>query len=333
MPTQTETSGVNAELQAISDGFVSTCRNDPYIASFGVLLNYSPASIAALDEYLREMYGTAGAAPGDQPYQLPEGKFPTVLWFGAYLGEVLRRIVGGSWSKDQEHPEHILNAKLQLHGGDFVKPFMCVYLRFKNGADDDLFPALLCILTHMVPEKLPELSKSFCAQADHFERFSQLPPERKAELSHLFRTLADGVATAKLGSADYEPKCSGASQPQPVTSAVAPALFELEQNVAEAESAVEQLRYAPAELATEDPDTVARRIKQQSIERAIERTGQRMRNQERTKKRQSFLQGAAMLCAAAIACSWLTESYKPLFFGTGFLSVLYLFARSGWRDE
>jgi hypothetical protein len=91
---------------------------------FGKELDYSGASIAELDGIIEE-----GWSDGS-PILLES----TVLAFGCYLGEAIRRNLGGVWGYTPEHGYPMD----QVGGTARIFPFAKVRKRFQKGAADSL---------------------------------------------------------------------------------------------------------------------------------------------------------------------------------------------------
>ena len=91
----------------------------------GVQLGYDEASFAQLDEIIEEGWG------GEPPAMLDT----TALTFGSFLGESIRRLLGGEWSYDEDKGYHLT----QVGGvGMTLFPFDKVKKRFLNGDEDSL---------------------------------------------------------------------------------------------------------------------------------------------------------------------------------------------------
>ena len=91
----------------------------------GVRLNYDEASFAQLDEMIEEGWG------GEAPAMLDT----TVLPFGSFVGESIRRLLGGEWGYDEDKGCHLT----QVGGvGMTLFPFDKVKKRFLNGDEDSL---------------------------------------------------------------------------------------------------------------------------------------------------------------------------------------------------
>lgn len=90
----------------------------------GIDLDYRAESIPKLDEMIREGW------PDGPPAMLDA----TVLSFGSYLGETIRRVHGGDWGFSPEHGIHLDVGGLGIK----IFPFAKVEKRFVNGEEDSL---------------------------------------------------------------------------------------------------------------------------------------------------------------------------------------------------
>jgi len=57
---------------------------------------------------------------------------------GSYVGEVVRRHAGGTWSGDDHDPAAEVNVALVLPDGSHVWPIQRVMKRFSNGSEDSV---------------------------------------------------------------------------------------------------------------------------------------------------------------------------------------------------
>jgi hypothetical protein len=103
----------------IADQHVETVRN-----IFGEELDYSEESIEKLDEIINK--GWSGRTPAMLE--------PTVVAFGAYLGEAIRRNIGGEWGFAENEGYYLdkVGEKAKIF------PIAKVTKRFKNGEEDSL---------------------------------------------------------------------------------------------------------------------------------------------------------------------------------------------------
>ena len=67
-----------------------------------------------------------------------EGLGQRIFGLGSYVGEVIRRDVGGTWNGDDADPAAEVNITLVLDDGSVIWPVQRVMKRFKNGREDSL---------------------------------------------------------------------------------------------------------------------------------------------------------------------------------------------------
>jgi len=142
--------------------------DDLFFGGFGVLLDYSPASILALDAFFADLYGLQGDSPETDAYQPSTGKQKIIIGVGCYFGETLRRLFGGQWREDPKNPGNPLWTQLDLPGDYHVFPITRVFKRFKNGAEEDLFSLFVAMRQKLAPAGLPGEAESFFRQAERF---------------------------------------------------------------------------------------------------------------------------------------------------------------------
>jgi hypothetical protein len=91
---------------------------------FGVDLDYSAESLKTIDEIITKNW--------PKP---PNMLNPVVISFGSYVGETIRRLLGGEWAFDPERGYTLANV-----GGASTRifPFAKVEKRFVNGEGDSI---------------------------------------------------------------------------------------------------------------------------------------------------------------------------------------------------
>jgi hypothetical protein len=57
---------------------------------------------------------------------------------GAYVGEVVRRNLGGEWQTDDADPQGEINVALKLPDGSLIWPVQRVMKRLKNGPEESI---------------------------------------------------------------------------------------------------------------------------------------------------------------------------------------------------
>lgn len=102
----------------------------------GVHLDDSPASMASVEEILAFMYNLTKqgvAKPSDaQITEFANG-------YGAYIGEVVRRLYGGEWQIFKEDPSSpFYDATALKTGGIFIFPPIRVYWRLTQGEETNI---------------------------------------------------------------------------------------------------------------------------------------------------------------------------------------------------
>jgi hypothetical protein len=61
-----------------------------------------------------------------------------VFAVGSYVGEVVRRNIGGTWSGDDDDPDAEINVALDLPDGSRIWPVQRAIKRFRNGPEDGI---------------------------------------------------------------------------------------------------------------------------------------------------------------------------------------------------
>jgi hypothetical protein len=95
-------------------------------------LDFSLASLVALDAMLDRLFGRRW--PAGRNGRLDAARFgPMIEPIGAYVGETLRRSVGGTWGTNDEYGPGLL-----LPSGTWTFPLAKAEKRFHNGHEDSL---------------------------------------------------------------------------------------------------------------------------------------------------------------------------------------------------
>jgi hypothetical protein len=110
------------------------------IKAYGVSLDYSVASLDGLESVLDEMH----REHLDRPISV-EGMYARCIGLGAYVGEVLRKAVGGgTWQRNSEYGENTFPLILPITGSIF--PTSWCRKRIENGEGDNVaFKAKLAL--------------------------------------------------------------------------------------------------------------------------------------------------------------------------------------------
>ncbi|CAL9484175.1 hypothetical protein [Streptomyces sp. enrichment culture] len=105
------------------------------LGASGYRADFTPESLTDVERFLTEHSAHGAAVPGGL---LATEAGPRLFALGAYLGETVRRGLGGVWEADDEDPYGEVNLALRLPGGAVVRPVQRVIKRFRNGPEDSL---------------------------------------------------------------------------------------------------------------------------------------------------------------------------------------------------
>lgn len=121
------------QLVQLADQHVSASRS-----TYGVELDYSEDSLLQLDRIISEVHPNGAALE------------QTVIHFGAYVGETIRRNLGGEWMQDENGQTWLQNI-----GGQDLKaaPLTWAHKRFANGSEDALTFKYAATKSHATGDK------------------------------------------------------------------------------------------------------------------------------------------------------------------------------------
>jgi hypothetical protein len=123
-----------SDNQALSDWLARQCMSAVKTAgaTWGVNLDFSLDSVDGLERILASLHGMQASAPPLERATDDQVKQAIATW-GAYLGEVLRRVYGGRWSLDPESR----GLKLVI-SGTTIWPLGKVQKRLLEGEPDNV---------------------------------------------------------------------------------------------------------------------------------------------------------------------------------------------------
>lgn len=108
-----------AEIPKYAEAFRET-----YGKQFPIVLDYTVGTLASLDRFIDSNF---------EPHQDPEEGI-TLILFGTYVGETIRKELGGEWANNDEQ-----GPVLTKIGGILeTSPVFAVLSRFRNGEDASL---------------------------------------------------------------------------------------------------------------------------------------------------------------------------------------------------
>lgn len=104
------------------------------LSSSGYAADFSPSSLWEIDRFFDEHSKSGEAIPGGL---LSDDLGSRLFSIGAYVGEVIRRSIGGEWHGDDSDPQAEINVELVV-ADSTCWPVQRVMKRFKNGAEDGI---------------------------------------------------------------------------------------------------------------------------------------------------------------------------------------------------
>lgn len=106
------------------------------LTSSGYRADFSPDSLREIDRFFDEQPRKGKAVKRGL---LSEGLGPRLFGIGSYVGEVIRRDVGGTWKGHDDDPYAEVNVSLVLDDGTVIWPMRRVMKRFRNGREDGVY--------------------------------------------------------------------------------------------------------------------------------------------------------------------------------------------------
>src|SRR3954471_301451 len=105
------------------------------LTSDGYEADFTPSSLWEIDRFFDEQ--TRKGAPRRWGL-LAKDTSLRLFSLGAYVGEVVRRDLGGAWERDDTEPEGELNLALRLADDSVAWPVQRVVERMRNGAEEGI---------------------------------------------------------------------------------------------------------------------------------------------------------------------------------------------------
>ena len=143
----------NAEPSILHDVSIAADWMARALSSSGYRADFSLESLREVDRFLEEQ------APGGKPKQggLSSKDFGNRLFsLGAYVGEVVRRQVGGQWEGDDSDPEAEINVAVRLPSGGMMWPVQRVMKRCEKGDEDSVYAYGVALTGSGTPLSLSE---------------------------------------------------------------------------------------------------------------------------------------------------------------------------------
>lgn len=134
--------GIADEAVRMAELVATALTSDGYEADF------TPASLWEIDRFFDEQTRKGGPR---RRGLLAKDTGLRLFSIGGYVGEVIRRDVGGGWEADDGDPEAELNIALRLPDGSIVWPVQRAIERMRNGAEDALVPYAVALGVEVGP--------------------------------------------------------------------------------------------------------------------------------------------------------------------------------------
>jgi hypothetical protein len=118
--------------------------------AYEVTLDYSVASVERVEDILGTLHNENQAHP-----LLPERLVAEANRWGAYVGEVARRVRGGEWQRDSAHAG--ANAYPLVIGQNEIYPCAWCFRRITNGPEDNVWVKFRLTVTERPGENVLEV--------------------------------------------------------------------------------------------------------------------------------------------------------------------------------
>ena len=121
--------GIVHDVQGAAEWVAGALTRSGYRADF------SPASLWEIDRFFDTEAPDGQARPGGL---LADRVGARVFAIGSYVGEVVRRHAGGTWSGDDSDPAAEVNVMLTLPTGSVIWPIQRVMQRYSSGPEHSI---------------------------------------------------------------------------------------------------------------------------------------------------------------------------------------------------
>ena len=142
--------GIIEDVEGSAGWIAQAMSSSDYTADF------SPASLWEVERFFDEQAPDGEARRGGL---LSEGLGQRLFGLGSYVGEVIRREVGGQWEGDDSDPEAEINVTLVLDDGSRIWPVQRVVKRYSNGPEDDVASYAAALGVHVGGRPAPPTRK------------------------------------------------------------------------------------------------------------------------------------------------------------------------------
>lgn len=120
---------IKEDIASASDWISRALESSGYVADF------TPQSLWEIDRFFDEHSVNGAPKPGGL---LAESLGSRIFAVGSYIGEVLRRHLGGEWHGDDSDPKIEITVELRLASGSVCWPTQRAMKRLQNGSEDGI---------------------------------------------------------------------------------------------------------------------------------------------------------------------------------------------------
>jgi hypothetical protein len=126
------------DVRTSADWIAKALRSSGYKADFSI------ESLTEVDRFFDEQSKNGQPIPSGL---LAQQLGARIFAIGSYVGEVIRRVGGGSWSGNDADPRGEINVELRLANGATIWPVQRVMKRLKNGKEDEIYAYATIVIT------------------------------------------------------------------------------------------------------------------------------------------------------------------------------------------
>lgn len=143
--SQIEKLGVSRYMEKEADLAVRLAQD-----RFSITLDYSPESVEQVEQILSKIYASR------QRNHSPEENLSSMSYFvwGAYIGEVIKKLKGGTWHEDPKTPEITLQFELDGKQRIANPTFWCYQRVTKGRPEDNIWYKFLLVTVKPDPSQL-----------------------------------------------------------------------------------------------------------------------------------------------------------------------------------
>jgi len=128
---------ITIQSKILNDALASAEQISMVLSQSGYRADFTLESLKQVDRFFEEQVTNGKPKPGGL---LSQQLGARLFALGAYVGEVIRRQNGGEWQGDDNDSRAEINIAVRLKDGTVFWPVQRIMKRFKNGAEDSIWP-------------------------------------------------------------------------------------------------------------------------------------------------------------------------------------------------